>query len=291
MDSAFVWFSANFSDCKFEERLGAGDSKEKMISFLHGARAVCWNKMFDCAPIEKAGIEKLAASFGKPKSVGELASILSSIKPGALEAQLRAFVKAAPSKGEAADLALAKKQKADPVEFAFSYFLFCMWKSVFPQSIAFQQRGLPSKKEVRFAANLPGWVVVKKVDLEKAEPKEVLFALSGIFPSVNNKLSQTACSNPDGFDNFVSSFLNSFPVRKSFAKLSALLNEALAKEQTIAQFASDKTDSEILRQSFFLSCFQHAGFMPFVSLETIAGVYPDLKIPKPRGNFGGKKKK
>lgn len=291
MESGFVWFSANFPDCKFEEKLASGDPKEKLVSFLHGARAVCWNKMFDYAPIEKAGIEKLAYSFGRPKSVSELASILSTIKPGALEAQLRAFVKAAPSKGEAADLELAKKQKADPVEFAFSYFLFCMWKNVFPQSIVFQQRGSPSKKEVRFAANMPGWVVVKKVDLEKAEAKEVLFALSGIFPSLNKKLSQTASSNPDGFESFVSSFLDSFPVRKSFAKLSALLNEALAKEQSIPGFASDKADAEILRQSFYLSCFEHAGFMPFVSLETIAGVYPDLKIPKPRGNFGGKKKK
>lgn len=291
MPSDFLLFSANLPDFKFEEKLDGLQSRDKTLSLLESTRLACLSKMFDFTPIDKQGIERLAASFGRPKNVGELASVLSSIKPGALEAQLRAFVKTPPSKGEAADLELAKKQKADPVEFAFSYFLYCLWKTASPSALSVQQKGSPQKKEVRFAASQQSWVVVKKVDLEKAEAKEVLFALAGIFSSINKKIPDFAADNPEGYGAFVSSFLDSFPVRKSFAKLSILLKEAASREPSLSQFASDAGKLSSLKQCYYLSCFEHAGFTPFVSLESIAGVYPELKIPKPRGNFGGKKKK
>jgi hypothetical protein len=144
---------------------------------------------------------------------------------------------------------------------------------------------------VRLAANYDGWIVVKKVDLGKAEKKEVLLGLAGIFSSINQKLPSLYSSNPDGFEDLVSSLLNSFPVRKSFVKLPVLLGEASKLESKISDFASNSEGKEVLRQALFLRCFEHAGFPPFVTLESIAGVYPELKIPKPRGNFGGKKKK
>ncbi|MFH1056673.1 MAG: hypothetical protein V1717_02670 [Candidatus Micrarchaeota archaeon] len=288
--SEFLLFSAGFPDAKFEEKIEGRQTLEKMAFFLKSARGICWAKMFDFAPIDQGEIEKLAFSYGKPKSIRELSSILSSIKPGALESQLRSFVTMKlPSEEEIAAGGL-KKPKGDPVDFAFAFFLFCLWKSVFPQSASFTSKGSP-KREVRLAANCEGWVAVKKVDLVKAEKNEVLFALSGIFSSLNKKLPEFASSNSEGFENFVSSFLNGFPVRKSFVKLPALLNEALAREEKLKEFASDAGSLELLRQDFFLRCFEHAGFPPFVSLGAIAGVYPDLKVPKPRGNFGGKKKK
>jgi len=282
--SEFLLFSANFQDCKYEEKLD-DLKRDKAFSLVKNARSVCWTKMFDYAPIDKAGIERVAFSYGKPKSVSEIASILSSIKPGVLEGQLRQFVKAKTQ--EQIDAELLKKPKGDAVDFAFAYFVFCLWKSVFPESVAFAGNGNPSAKEVRFAASTQGWTAVKKVDLARAEGKEVLFALAGIFTTLNRKLPAFASDNSDGFESFVSSFLNSFPVRKSFAKLPVLLNEALKNEDKLPQFGS----SPLLKESFFLRCFEHAGFPPFVSLEAIAGVYPELKVPKPRGNFGGKKKK
>ena len=282
--SEFLLFSANFSDCKYEEKL-EDLQRDKAFLLVKNARSVCWSKMFDYAPIDKAGIERVAFSYGKPKSISEIASILSSIKPGVLEGQLRSFVNA---KTQAQiDAETLKKPKGDAVDFAFAYFVFCLWKSVFPESVAFAGKGSPSKKEVRFASNTNGWTAVKKVDLEKAETKEVLFALAGIFTTLNRKLPDFAADDAGGFEDFVSSFLDSFPVRKSFAKLPVLLNEALKSKEKISQFGS----SPSLEQSFFLRCFEHAGFPPFVSLEAIAGVYPELKVPKPRGNFGGKKKK
>lgn len=278
-------FSALFPDAKFEEKL-EDLKREKVSFFLTNSLALCWSKMFDYAPIDKTGIEKLASSFGKPKSIAELASILSQIKPGVLEGQLRAFVKTKPVSQEI-DLETVKKPKGDAVDFAFAYFILCLWKSVFPDNVAFANKGNPSAREVRFAANTQGWTAVKKVDLTKAEDKEVLFALAGIFSTLNRKLPDFAAENAEGFENFVSSFLNSFPVRKSFAKLPVLLNEALKNESKISQFGS----SVSLKELFFLRCFEHAGFPPFISLDAIAGVYPELKVPKPRGNFGGKKKK
>ena len=288
----FVLFSSAVPNALVEEKLEGKQPPEALALLLLNARNVCWNKMFGYAPLDLGGIEKLAFSYGKPKSISDLVSILSSVKPGVLEGQLRPFIKIKMPSVETIKAEGLKKPKGDPVDFAFAFFLFCLWRSVFPESVSFAQKGRPSKKEVRFAANQPGWVLVKKVDLGKAEEKEVLLGLAGVFASANKKLADFTVQDAEAFESFVSSFLNSFPVRKSFVKLSALLGEALKKEHEISAFAGgDARKLGILEHAFFLRCFEHAGFPPFVSLDAIAGVYPGLKIPKPRGNFGGKKKK
>ncbi|HIH20924.1 TPA: hypothetical protein HA244_06690 [Candidatus Micrarchaeota archaeon] len=292
----FVWFSSALPNASFDEKIQGKTSRQALSQLLYSGRNICWAKMFDYAPLDLQGIEKLAASYGKPKTLGEISSILSNAKPGVLEGQLRPFVKIKSAEQMALDdPQAAKKMKADPVDFAFAYFIFCLWRSAYPQSIAFVQKGKPEKQEVRFAVNHDGWVLVKKGDL-KAEPKEILLALASIFASTNRKSIDYAMEKPDEFEAFVESFLATFPMRKSFAKLPALLSEALKQEEKLAKFAChdnvcDRALLELVKQSFFLSCFEYAGFPPFIALDTIGGVYPDLKIPKPRGNFGGKKKK
>ncbi len=292
MPSEFLLFSADFPDCKFEEKLEGCQLQSGVLSLLESARSVCMRKMFDYAPLEKQGIETLAGSLGAPKTVGEMAGILAALKPGLLEARLKPFVKTPAPAQSTANPVDVKKQKADPVEFAFSYFLYSLWKTAAPGGVtAVQAGGSPQKRVVRFAASTQSWVVVKKVDLDKAEPKETLFALSGILSSANKKIPEFASSAPAEYDSFVSTLLGSFPVRKSFAKLPILLKEAASREAELARFAMPGGRAlNALKQCFYLSCFGHAGFTPFVSLDTVAGVYPELKIPKPRGNFGGKKK-
>ena len=288
----FLWFSSALEGAKCDEKLQGAFDKSSVAKLVFNARSIAWIKMFDFAPLELKKIEAIASSYGNPKTISDVCSILSPIKPGVLEGGLRECVtlKLQMEPLDASDVNF-KKPKGDPVDFAFSYFVFCMWKKIFPSSLAFSQKGNPSKREVRLAANYGDWVAVKKVDLEKTEKKEVLLGLAGIFSSTNQKLPSLYSSNDDGFENAVSALLNSFQVRKSFAKLPALLGEASKIEPGIAEFSSTSEGKAVLREALYLRCFEHAGFPPFVTLESIAGVYPDLKIPKPRGNFGGKKKK
>ena len=283
-----MWFYSRLPGAEFETRLDSSAKREDLAKLVFSARAICWSKMFDYAPLDLKGIESISSSYGKPKTISELSLLISKIKPGVLEGQLRKHVKIAfvPEPTDAD----VKKMKADPIDFAFAYFVFCLWKSVFPSSVEFQRKasGL-SKGEVRFASSYKGWVVVKKVNLTSTEPKEVLMGLANMFVSANSKIIEFHSDKGD-FDSFVSSLLESFPVRKSFAKLPALLEKAVELEGEITKFASGR-NAEVLRQQLFLRCFEHAGFPPFIQTETIGGVYPELKIPKPRGNFGGKKKK
>jgi hypothetical protein len=274
----FAWFSSNLPGAVCEIKTSSAP-----FDVLKPGRAICFKKMFDYAPLDLKTIEKMVLQ--KPKAIGEIASLLSAIKPGVLEAQLRPSITFKPA--VQAD-GVEVKIKGDPVDFAWSYYLFLLFESVFPQKIA--SSGKPSKNEVRFAADYDSWMLVKKVDLAKAERKEVLAALSGMFNAANRKLADFSASDCAAFDSFVEQTFAKYPERKNFSRLPQVLQDAVAAESRLAQFASgDKLQA--LREFFFLKAFERCGFPPFITADQISGVYPELKIPKPRGNFGKKKKK
>jgi len=269
----FVWFSSGIPGAKFEAKTDSAP-----FEAVKDARAICFKKMFDYAPLVLNAIENLVSQ--KPKTTEDIAAALSTIKPGVLENQLRSCVTTKPLEDEA-------KKKGDPVDFAWSYYLFLLFNSVFPQKIV--EKGKPSKNEVRLAADLDGWMVVKKVDLSKAENKEVLAALAGMFNAANRKLAEFSASDFAAFESFVEKTFAKYPERKNFTRLPQVLRDATAVENQLSQFASGEK-LQALREFFFLKAFERCGFTPFVSTEQISGIYPELKIPKPRGNFGGKKK-
>ena len=123
----------------------------------------------------------------------------------------------------------------------------------------------------------------------EAEKKEVLAALSGMFNAANRKLADFSAGDCAAFDAFVEQTFAKYPERKNFSRLPQVLQDAVAVESQLAQFASgDKLQA--LREFFFLKAFERCGFPPFITADQISGVYPELKIPKPRGNFGKKKK-
>jgi hypothetical protein len=47
-----------------------------------------------------------------------------------------------------------------------------------------------------------------------------------------------------------------------------------------------------LAENYLLYCvLDNIGIKPYADSDTLTSVFPDLKLPKPRGNYGGKKKK
>lgn len=270
----------------------AAQARQALVGALCTTKALA----FQFAPIDRAAIAKLAAQAGKPSASAGFAKVFPSIKLSQLEPALeKCVVVASPAaqdgqaNKQAVEIVSAKKEKGRPSEFALSYFLNCLFENVF---VAPKLAPSPSAKEVRLVANVTGWQAVRKVSIEKGKPKEVVACCATIFDSVRRKLPSYACAQgkTGEYEAFVEAFLSKFPLRKSFGRLGEILAAAASQEASVAAFA-EKGFEKLLLELFYYRVLEQVGFPPFVSTDQVSRIYPDLKIPKPRGRIAGAKKK
>lgn len=259
-------------------------TKENVLGLLEDARAVCLEKMFEHAPIDCRGINKFAEkNLASVSSVADLIQLLSQTKPAALEEGLRAFVLLKPSEGEPLE-----KKRGDAVSFAFAYWLHLFFKKLFPpKKIVSSKAAGGAGDQAFFAADYAGWRVVKKVDLKKSEAAEVLAFCAAVYSSAGKKFVEFASPQ---FASFLESFLNKFPERKSFARLPDVLLEANAGEPHLKEFFGEECPARLhaAQQLFYESTCARVGFPPFVSVDAVSDVFPETKIPKPRGRVSKK---
>lgn len=244
---------------------------------------------FDYAPLKRDEIEQFAASQGKIRSVFDLARVFSSTKSSQLEEKLSAMVDApAKTSDDAVSLEPAKKQKGSPAEFAFSYYVYCLLSGIFARP---QFKPAPAK-EIRLVANFGGWTAVRKVSLERGEKKEAVACCAIIFESVRKKLHQYLCAEGKQaeFDALSSTFFSKFPERKSFARVPEILSEAEKEIPAIRGLAEKGFEGQLL-DLFYSLALERVGYPPFISTDQVSRIYPDLKIPKPRGRTAGAGKK
>ncbi len=282
----FAWFEADFPGAKCSTKLESPQPRE-VGALLETARKIAGDKMYDYAPIDRAGIEKAAAKRGKAKDVAALRGILAGEQPGKLEAELSQFVKLAPI--------TPLNSKTEPLkkEIAIDYFIYCLFRQAFPQAV--KCSGNPPKNEVRLAASMKDWMLVKKINLAVASKNEVFAGLVGIAEACVRKEPYFTCTAPDAFDAYSNRFLSQFSQRKSFGKIADILSKVDEAEtkKTLCGICTNQNHaaSTCLMELFYLRVFSFCGFSPYVPPALINEAYPALKIPKPRGNYGGKKKK
>jgi len=264
----FVWFACGFDDYTYERREESHDGAASLLSEAH---AILDQRHLDFAPLQLDRIKSAAPSF----AVGDASAFIehaSKLKYGELAAKLHGAVTYVMPTDEA-----VLKKIGDPDELAVCAYLYYAFRSVFPSTMPAK---MPfAKSEVRLAADMDGWVAVKKVNLEVAERKEVFSALC----SMRSVVSRKAMEFTPGFEEFnatLETALTNFPERKSFGKLAAALNavKGLSQDAKMQEYA-------------YSQAMLRVGFPPFLTNDHVASLYPELKVPKPKGNFGGKKKK
>ncbi|MFH1779684.1 MAG: hypothetical protein ABH803_00870 [Candidatus Micrarchaeota archaeon] len=271
----FVLFQANNSG--FEYNLSASDEKQ-VISLLADVRNYFLSSMPIYCPVS-ADASKIVP---KVKGVKEIVSFLSSVKPSELEREMAPFVLL-----KWGGIEVTPKH-ASPMDFGWVVLMNSLWKQVVP--LKFSSKGSCKQKELRLAANYQGWVVVKKVNLEIASRQEVLAFLVGAFNTVDKKLAEYSFSSYFDFEAFWQSFSSNYSPRKSFVKLSEMLRKAIDLEEDVRKLSKPGL-SDYCVQHFYHKIFEFCGYSPFATVEMINNNYPALKIPKPKGNFGKKKKK
>ncbi len=259
---AFALFSANLPAAKYEAKLD-NPSKPQLIQEIANFIHIISANIYAYSPIDYKKVTAVCPKITTPANLKQTLSTLSPtkilelVKP-AITLQLV----------EPTDESLLKKFKEKQkalAEIAVSAFIHALFAQVYPQK--FSQSGSPTNKEARIASNLPEWFIVKKVDVQKAEAKEVLMTMSSIYNSLHSKygdLTQLSTTAPE-------------QTRKSYANLLTVLSNL-----------PTGTDFENEWKTF--SLLSNSGFPPIPSTVTIGELYPEIKIPKPRGNFGKKKK-
>ncbi len=261
----FVWFASGFDDCPYSEK---SEDAAAVARTLSDAFAIVDAKHVEFAPLDFAAIRQKAPRFA---NTAEFIEHIKGLKPSTLADALSPFLKWTPPQDVSA------KKLTDPADVTAAVYLHYAFRSIYPHGLP--KGTAPGQKEVRLAANFDGWVAVKKVSLS-AEPKEVFAALCSMRAVLERKTLEFGTPGFEAFAEKMETALSAFPERKSFGKLPAALSsvQGLTENRAWQEYAD-------------ATAMKRAGYPPYLSVDHAIGLYPDLKIPKPKGNFGGKKKK
>jgi len=136
------------------------------------------------------------------------------------------------------------------------------------------------------------WISVKKLLIDQyAKNEDVSLILAQIQKAINEKSFSYAGINTEKIDEVVAKYSagkkkNIASICEAFGaiKTPALKQELLPACETPAHYP-------LAEQYFVSKTVQTIGYSAHPDLDILQKVFPNLKIAKPRGNFGKKKKK
>ena len=287
IDTGTVLFEADFSGKAYSYSAKAED-KAKLAALLSSARKAIAENIYDYAPIDRKAIDAYFATKKKPRNPAELAAVLSGVSMSAIERDLEKATKFEQVPADDIKKADVEKRK---IGYATSYYLYLLFKSAFGEE-APKPTGTGKSQIIRVVSNSSEWMVVKKTNTAVATKPEALSALIGMLSTIVRKEGDVLCKDDD-FETASMALLGSFFKRKSFGKLCEALNAVPASKanEVAGANVADKAFAAELFILLYLKAFSLSGYSPYPEPDLLAETYPQLKIPKPRGNFGGKKKK
>ena len=261
-----------------------------MALLLSNVRCLLARRVFDYAPIDCGKIEAHVKSSGITVSdLPALSKLVSSLSPSTLESSLKPFTAFSPIPADDVRKQAAEGKK---VGYAVSYYLYLAYVRAVGESVP-KPAGTSGKSEIRLVANSPEWMVVKKANLSEWKNPEILSAIIGMLSTVIRKEAEFSCKTGLDFEFEAQKLFGSFFKRKSLGKLGEALSSVspIAVKEAAERIAIDKSPVAEVERLLYLKAFEYSGYMPYPGPELLAETYPELKIPKPRGNFGGKKRK
>jgi hypothetical protein len=145
--------------------------------------------------------------------------------------------------------------------------------------------------EIIFSAKYRDWVVIKKMSVDAGtKPEEVSAILASINSTLMRKSYDFIGINREQIEAYAQSLAKG--KRKALGSLVEVLGSVKPgelKEKLLACCPDPKMLP--IAESFFLkTLIETVGFKTSLDADALTAVYPHLKIAKPRGNFGKKKK-
>ena len=155
-------------------------------------------------------------------------------------------------------------------------------------------------EEVVFTARYKDWMVVKKLLIESmTKPEDIALTLSSIDNTMVRKAYEFTGLRVDLIDAYVAevckgkskswnNLVAAFQALKP-AEIKAKLQEACPTPEVTAD-GKQGNFMPIAEAYFVKRMIETVGYPAVLTPEILQEAYPSLKIPKPRGNFGKKKK-
>lgn len=155
-------------------------------------------------------------------------------------------------------------------------------------------------EEVVFTARYREWMVVKKLLIEPVtKPEDVSLVLASVDSTLVRKSFEFTGINVGMIDAYVENLCKG--KSKSWSNLAAALQSVKPSELKAELLKAcpelpPSPDGKIaslypVAETYFVKkLLETIGYSPVLTPETLQESFPSLKIPKPRGNFGKKKK-
>lgn len=138
---------------------------------------------------------------------------------------------------------------------------------------------------IEFSAKWKEWVVIKRMTIrEDTKPEEIVFNLASIRQTVDRKAFELLGIRTELLDEYATRVAAG--KRKSFKDMAEAvqsLSSAEAKDLVEKSCAEKPELGEVARTYLFRKVIQALGFDFDVNQEMLSKVYPNLKLPKPRG--------
>jgi len=146
-------------------------------------------------------------------------------------------------------------------------------------------------EEVVFNAKYKEWIAVKKLLIDdNTKPEEVAGVLSSIQATLMRKAYDFSGINKSVVEELASKITAG--KRKTYPNLAEVFSSMKPGEFKTALLAACPDPKYLpIAESYLLCCvLSNLGFSAYLDSETLMSVFPELKMPKPKGNFGKKKK-
>jgi hypothetical protein len=144
---------------------------------------------------------------------------------------------------------------------------------------------MSENESIDFSAKYKEWVVIKKASiLPDTKPEEVAFHLASIRQTIDRKAFEILGIETKILDDYAASVTNG--MRKSYKDMAQAvqsLGSPKAKEAVSKVCGSKSELEEPAKTYLFRKVIQTLGFDFDVNQQMLAKVYPNLKLPKPRG--------
>ena len=145
------------------------------------------------------------------------------------------------------------------------------------------------EEEISFFAKYKNWVVIKKKAInESTEEKEILAILASVNETTSRKAYDFAHIDKAAIDALVAEL--SKGKRKTTTNLAEIFGAIKQNElkEKLTAACSDPRFYPFAEAYFINSVLKAIGFSPFLDAQAVQAVYPDMKMPKPRGRVAKK---
>jgi hypothetical protein len=148
------------------------------------------------------------------------------------------------------------------------------------------------EEELSFFANVKGWQCVKKLAVdENTTSPEIVAKLSSIVTSAGTKAFELSGIDMGAIKAY--SDLLTKGKRKSYnnlAEIFASLRPTDVKAKLLPLCKEEKAYP--IAEAYLINCiFTNLQLYPWIDLKVFGGIYPEVKISKPKGRVAGAKKK